>query len=158
MVILGVDPGLRATGIVFVEKKASSVDVRHTEEILTDKRHTLAERLNKIFSTLECLISEFKPEVLVLEKIYSHYRHPNTVAVLGHVRGIIVLMAAQKNIKIVEYAATRVKKAVTSYGTASKRQTLQMVSYLFRLKKPVSSEHIADALALVAAYMHTQRR
>ncbi|MBN2119425.1 MAG: crossover junction endodeoxyribonuclease RuvC [Candidatus Omnitrophica bacterium] len=157
MVILGVDAGLQANGVAVVESKASSFDIKYLGEIKTKASCPLSERFFLIFSSLEKIIDEFEPSVLVLEKIYSHYRHPTTAAVLGGVRGVVMLLGAIKNMKIVEYPVTHVKKSVTSYGTASKDQMKRMVSYLAKLQKPLKSQHLADALALVMAYLHTQR-
>lgn len=157
MVILGVDPGLKATGAVITEKNKSSFKVKYMNEIITDANKPLEDRVNFIFSSLKNLVDEFKPSVLVLEKIYSHYRHPTTSSLLGHVRGVIMLLGAQNKLKIIEYPATQIKKAVTSYGSASKEQVQKMVSYLAGLDKVIDSQHVADALALVLTYLHTQR-
>lgn len=157
MIILGVDPGLVTTGVVVAEKTGSSFTIKCIKEVKTKSSNLLGRRLKYIFSSVKDIVDSYKPGVLVLEKVYSHYRHPTTVGVLGQVRGIILLLAAQKGMKIVEYPATQVKKAITSYGTASKEQMKRMVSYLAGLKKPLKSQHLADALALVLAFLHTQK-
>jgi len=156
MVIVGVDPGVRVTGVVIVEAKSrGSFTIRHTEEIATDVKTPLSERLNCIFNHLSEIILSFHPDTIVLEKLYSHYRHPATSILLGHARGVVVLLSAQMKVPLIEYSATQVKKAVTSSGTASKEQVKKMVSYLSGLDEPLESEHISDALALVITYLHS---
>jgi len=59
-------------------------------------------------------------------------------------------------LKIVEFASTQVKKAITSRGSASKDQVKRMVEYLSGVNN-IGSQHLADALALVITYLHTQR-
>jgi len=157
MIILGVDPGLRASGVAVAEGGGRSFNVRCLEEVKTESSESLPERINFIFSSLENVVDRFKPSVLVLEKIYSHYRHPTTAALLGEVRGIVILLSAVKKMKLIEFPATYVKKSITSRGSASKEQVRRMVSYLSDLKKPLRSQHLADALALVIAYLHTQK-
>ncbi len=156
-IILGVDPGLRETGLAVVEKEKSSFKILYTAEIKTKSKEELPKRLQQIFSFLEEVSKEFNPSLLVLEKLYSHYKHPLTSSLLGHARGVIMLYAERYKMKVVEYPATRVKKAVTSYGTASKSQMKKMMSYICGLDQEIKSQHIADALALVVTYLNTQR-
>ena len=154
MIILGIDPGLRITGLVVVEKNKSSVKIKHYQELNTQKIKNLAKKLEFLFSCLEKIVAKFRPDILVVEKLYSHYRHPLTLASLAQVRGIIFLLAGKKNINLIEYSSTKVKKAITSYGSASKDQVRKMVAYLSGLDKPLKSEHISDALALVLTHLY----
>ncbi|MFC1514860.1 crossover junction endodeoxyribonuclease RuvC [Candidatus Omnitrophota bacterium] len=157
MVILGVDTGIQSNGVAVVEQSKDVFDIKYLKEIKTKPGRPLAERIHLIFSTLESIVDEFEPSVVVMEKIYSHYRHPTTAAALGSVRGVVMLLAAMKKIAIVEYPVTHVKKAVTAYGTASKDQMKRVVSHLAGLKQPIKSQHCADALGLVFTHAHTLR-
>jgi len=154
MIILGIDPGLRITGLVVVEKNKSSAKIRHYQELNTQKIKNLSKKLEFLFSSLEKVIAKFRPDVIVVEKLYSHYRHPLTLVSLAQVRGIIFLVAGRKNINLIEYPSTKVKKAITSYGSASKDQVRKMVAYLSGLDRPLKSEHISDALGLVLTYLY----
>ncbi len=156
MVILGIDPGLQTTGCVVVEQ-TGGLCVQHTEEIKTKSGDLLALRLQSIFERVCLILDRFKPEVVVLEKLYAHYKHPITAVLLGHARGVVVLAAATRQIKIVEFPATHVKKAITGMGLASKAQVQKMVGYLYRFKTPLRSEHLSDALGLAITFLHTQR-
>ncbi|MCD6583379.1 MAG: crossover junction endodeoxyribonuclease RuvC [Candidatus Omnitrophica bacterium] len=158
MIILGIDPGLRITGLVVVEKNKSSVKIRHCQELNTQKIKNLSKKLEFLFSCLEKVIAKFRPDVIVVEKLYSHYRHPLTLASLAQVRGIIFLVASRKNINLVEYSSTKVKKIITSYGSASKDQMRKMVAYLSGLDRPLKSEHISDALGLVLTYLYYNKK
>jgi len=154
MIILGIDPGLRITGLVVVEKNKSSAKIRHCQELNTQKIKNLSKKLEFLFSSLEKVIAKFRPDVIVVEKLYSHYRHPLTLVSLAQVRGIIFLVAGRKNINLIEYPSTKVKKAITSYGSASKDQVRKMVAYLSGLDRPLKSEHISDALGLILTYLY----
>ena len=60
----------------------------------------------------EDVITEFRPDVVSVERLYSHYRHPQTAVIMGHARGIIYLCAANQNLPLNSYASTRIKKSV----------------------------------------------
>ena len=79
MRMLGIDPGLAITGYGLIEAQSSSkIKLIEAGVIRTSKTNAISLRLKKIYNNLEDLIKEFKPEILVLEKLYSHYKHPTT--------------------------------------------------------------------------------
>jgi crossover junction endodeoxyribonuclease RuvC len=92
-----------------------------------------------------------------LEKIYAHYRHPTTSYILGQARGVICLAGAVKNIPLIEYAATRVKKAVVGQGLASKLQVQRMVAGVLQLNNLPKYMDVTDALALAIAHSYMMR-
>jgi len=158
MRILGVDPALSITGYGVIEFKNNRSMLIEAGIVRTNAKEGLASRLNKIYQALLKLIDEVKPDVLVLEKLYAHYRHPTTAYELGHARGVVCLLCANKNMPLVEYAATRVRKAILGRGNASKLQVQQMVMHILSLGK-VSPKYldVTDALALALAYTNTVR-
>lgn len=152
MRILGVDPGLRACGYGAIEKNASSISLIEAGVVTTDATQNIAERLNEIYSSFFELINEIKPEVLVLEKIYAHWRHPATAFVLGQARGVICLLCAQNNIRLFEYLPTRIKKAIVGQGHAGKPQVKKMIEGLLKIKNTAYAFDVSDALALAVAH------
>ena len=95
-------------------------------------------------------------DVLVLEKIYSHYKHPATSILMGHARGITCLISGLKDIRLVNYPSTRIKKAVAGNGRASKMQIQRIVTDRLRLKKAPEPVDVTDALALALAFVHIE--
>ena len=120
MIILGVDPALTITGYGVIQIKAGILALREAGIIRTSVKDPTPKRLDKIYRGVIKLIDDTRPDCLVLEKIYSHYRHPVTAYLLGQARGVICLTCAECKIPLVEYAATRVKKAILGRGLASK--------------------------------------
>jgi crossover junction endodeoxyribonuclease RuvC len=120
--------------------------------IRTSTRQPLPDRLNTIYTSIIELVTEYKPEVMVLEKIFVHYHHPTTAFLLGQARGIICLACAAAGIQLVEYSATRVKKAIVGRGLASKPQVQRMVGMLLCLDSLPRHLDVTDALALAIAY------
>jgi crossover junction endodeoxyribonuclease RuvC len=153
MKILGVDPGLNITGYAVVEKKNNKLNILEAGYIRTTNRHKLQKRLDKIYNSLSDLIHILKPQALVLEKLYSHYRHPTTACLLGHVRGVICLLSAKENIPFFEYASTRVKKSIVGKGQASKNQIQRMIGYMLNLNQSIQQD-MADALAIAIAHIN----
>ncbi|MFC1703637.1 crossover junction endodeoxyribonuclease RuvC [Candidatus Omnitrophota bacterium] len=157
MKILGVDPGLRYTGYGLIEEKSGVVKLIEAGFVATDSRRTIETRLKRIYKALQDLVCSCRPDVLVLEKLYSHYRHPTTACLLGHVRGAICLLAAQENIKLIEYGSTRIKKSMLGRGHATKSQIQHMVQMTLNLQSKKIRDDITDALALALVHIKISR-
>lgn len=154
MRILGIDPALTITGYGVIEAKKNKLYVIEAGIVSTNAKQTIEQRLDKIYQSLLSLIEELKPEAMVLEKLYAHYRHPTTAYLLGQARGVICLACCKRNIPLVEYAATRVKKAIVGSGSASKYQVQRMVASLLNLNKLPKYTDVTDALALAIAHSY----
>lgn len=113
----------------------------------------IKNRLNKIHRGLLGLIREHKPQAMVLEKLFTHYRHPTTACLLGHVRGVICLLSAQENLEFFEYSPTRIRKSLLGQGNASKLQTKRMVERIFSLRDDSLPLDASDALAMAVAHV-----
>ncbi|HPL83145.1 MAG TPA: crossover junction endodeoxyribonuclease RuvC [Candidatus Omnitrophota bacterium] len=157
MKILGVDPALTITGYGVIFAAENKFSLVEAGVIITKPKEDINRRLEKIYSGIVNLITDTNPDVLVLEKIYAHYRHPTTSYILGQARGVICLASAAKNIPLVEYAATRVKKAVVGQGLASKLQVQRMVAGILEIKNLPKYTDVTDALALAIAHSYIVR-
>jgi crossover junction endodeoxyribonuclease RuvC len=154
---LGIDPALTITGYGVIEIEKKGISLLEAGIISTSAKDSLSARLDKIYRAVVKLISDTKPEVMVLEKLYSHYRHPTTAYLLGEARGVICLACATKNIALAEYAATRVKKAIVGKGLASKLQVQKMVASILGLDELPRYTDVSDALALAIAHSYVMR-
>lgn len=157
MRILGIDPALSITGYGVIDFNRPKLVLVEAGIITTSPKVVLPKRLEKIYSAVRRLIFETKPEVMVLEKIYSHYRHPATSYLLGQARGVICLACAKENIPLFEYAATRVKKAIVGCGRAAKSQVQRMVLDTLDLYTLPKYTDVTDALALAIAHCYIAR-
>lgn len=155
MRIIGIDPGLVTTGYGIIEKQQSALRFVDAGVIRTHARDSIDARLLKIHKEINEILSRFSLDAAILEKLYAHYKHPLTACLLGHARGAISLCCAQNKIPLIEYGATRVKKAIVGSGHASKLQIQHMVITMLGLKKTVAiPEDVTDALALAIAHSH----
>lgn len=154
MRILGIDPGLNQTGYGMIEASGPQ-DMRLVEAgvIRTSARDGISERLADIYTNISDVVSENTPSVLVLEKLYAHYKHPTTALLMGHARGVICLVCGIKDVDLVSYGATRIKKAVTGNGHAGKHQVQRMVRSILDLNKPPAPYDVSDALAMAISYV-----
>lgn len=114
-------------------------------------------RVLRVYSGLEKILDDQKPDVMVLEKLYAHYKHPATAAVLGHVRGVICLLCAQKKIKLIEHSVKRIRKSLVGNGNATKEQTRSLIVNLLKIKTEQLSLDASDALALALGHAHMIR-
>ena len=157
MRIVGIDPALTVTGYGVIESEKNQLALVEAGIIKTSASQPLPERLNKIHRATIKLIGDSHPHVLVLEKLYAHYKHPVTAYILGQARGVILLACAIKDIPVVEYAATRVKKSITGRGLASKYQVQRMIAGIFQLESLPKYTDVTDALALAVAHSYIMR-
>jgi len=152
MIILGIDPALSITGYGVINFQKNKLSLIEAGIISTSSKQETAQRLERIYQAIEKLISDTKPEVMVVEKLYAHYKHPTTAYILGQARGVICLAGARAGIPLVEYAATRVKKAIVGQGLAPKHQIQKMVINTLNIKEAPKYADVTDALALAIAH------
>jgi crossover junction endodeoxyribonuclease RuvC len=158
MKILGIDPGLKATGYGVIEvDKEGRIKPLEVGTIEPKAREILPVKLFKIHKNLDDIIARHKPDVLVVEKLYAHYKHPLTAAIMGHARGVICLLCAERNVELVEESPKRVRKAVVGNGNASKVQTQRVVANYLKIDAERLTLDASDALALALAYAHMNR-
>lgn len=145
LVILGVDPGSRATGYGLVAAQGDQMYHLESGFISLPERLPHSQRLARIFQRLEGLIDIHQPAALAVEAVFLAHNVQSTIK-LGQVRGVVLLAAGRANLPVYEYSPLVLKKAIVGYGQASKTQMLLMVEHLLGLK--ISNHNTADALAL----------
>jgi crossover junction endodeoxyribonuclease RuvC len=151
--ILGIDPGTHCVGYGLIEHsdwRAVHLQSGTIEAPATD----LGGRLAVIHREVARLLSEMRPEVLVLERIF-HGKNVGTLVKIGEGRGVILLAAAQAGTALAEYAPAVVKKALCGRGAAPKEQVAFLVRQALSLPDHVTLGHDAtDALALAVCHAH----
>ena len=155
MRILGIDPGLGATGYGIIEDK--NFKLVEAGVIRTTTNTPIQSRITKIFDEISDIVEEHRPGVLVLEKIFSHYKHPTTAILMGHARAMACLVCGKFEVKLINYPSTRIKKAITGNGHASKVQVQRMVQGLLKLKTPPEPVDVSDALAMAISYCYIEK-
>jgi crossover junction endodeoxyribonuclease RuvC len=147
MRILGIDPGLQVCGYACMEASIEGEKLIEAGIMRTPNDLTLAERLNRIAADISEILENFKPDVVAVEELYSHYAHPKTAILMGHARGVILQKCAQSSIEVRSFNATRIKKSITGNGRASKEQVQRTIQTILMLSELPEPNDVADAIA-----------
>ena len=144
------DPGLATTGYAIVVANAAGAKIVDAGACHFNARDALAKRLAQAAEDLSTILHEHRPAIVAVEELYSHYAHPKTAILMGHVRGVILCAAAKQGIEIRGYPATRVKRYLTGNGRATKAQMQRAIRMMFGLANIPEPPDVADALAIAA--------
>ncbi|MBT4333328.1 MAG: crossover junction endodeoxyribonuclease RuvC [Candidatus Cloacimonetes bacterium] len=156
MIILGIDPGSYNVGYGILQVEKRKIVAAGCDTIVIKSKIQLAQRLTQIHSEIDKVISEYKPDMAVIETIF-YGKNIKSAFTLGHARGVIMLALAQHNIEIAEYSPREVKKSVVGNGNASKEQVLYMVQKILNLSAKPKTEDAADALAIALCHFNKNK-
>lgn len=154
MIILGIDPGLAIVGWGVLEYKGSRFHTLGYGSIQTPAGMPTEERLAAIYDSLAKLIETYHPDCMAVEELFWNTNQTTGIRV-SEARGVILLCATQRGVKIYEYTPLQVKQAVVGYGRAEKKQVISMVTMLLGLEKPPKPDDTADALAIAICHGHS---
>jgi crossover junction endodeoxyribonuclease RuvC len=156
MRVLGVDPGSRYLGYGLVEWRGSQSVHVASGVVRTDPRAPLAEKLNQIFIELGQVLHVFGPQAVAVEGVFAH-KNARSALVLGHARGVALLVAARAKLPVFEYAPARVKRSVGAGGNDTKGSVARMVTTLLHLPGELERADCYDALAVALCHLHQVR-
>ncbi len=148
MRILGIDPGLQITGYGVIDYDRARPKLVDGGVIRLKPKSSIPDRLVELEIELESLVDEHRPDVCAVEQLYSHYNHPRTAILMGHARGVILLVARRRGLRVEQYAANRIKQSLTGFGHASKSQMQRAIQSVWNLKSVPEPADVADALAV----------
>jgi crossover junction endodeoxyribonuclease RuvC len=152
--IIGIDPGLNITGYGIVERTDAGPRICEAGVVRSHSSGSLTDRIHEIHTGVADVIAGFEPAVMAIEQLYTHYKRPKTAILMGHARGVICLAAAESGIRVVHYAATRVKKLLTGSGRAPKWQMQQAVQRELKIAELPQPADVADALAIALCHYY----
>ncbi|MEM8946749.1 MAG: crossover junction endodeoxyribonuclease RuvC [Planctomycetota bacterium] len=156
MRILGIDPGLNTTGYGVLAVAGNKPRLVEAGIVRGTARGSVTARVKEIYAGVTDVIRSLEPDVLALEKLYSHYERPTTAILMGHARGVICLAAANAGIPVEDYAATQVKKTLTGNGRAPKEQMQRAIQLELGLSAAPEPADVADALAIAFCHFCTR--
>jgi crossover junction endodeoxyribonuclease RuvC len=155
MRVLGIDCGTEYTGYGVVELADSGRLVCLTcGAVKLSARDPMAQRLSKIFSSLQEIIQAHRPDRVAIEDVF-YALNVKSALKLGQVRGVAMMAAAVSGLEVSEYAPLSIKSAVVGYGRAEKQQVQQMVTRLLNMAEVPEPPDAADALAIAICHLHT---
>jgi len=152
MLILGLDPGLTRCGVGLIRCTGPKrVTFEAVDVFSTQPSEPLHLRIRSIGEAISTLLETAMPDVIALERVFAQH-NVSTVMGTAQVSGVIMFLAAQRNIPLSLYTPSEVKAAVTGYGAADKKQVTAMVTKILNLDTPPQPADAADALALAITH------
>jgi crossover junction endodeoxyribonuclease RuvC len=152
MRILGIDPGLNNCGWGIIEQNQNTLSYVACGLIKTDAKDDTGDRLYKIDTELEKIISLYKPDTAAIEETFINKSGSSSLK-LGMARGVAFIAPARAGLQVFEYGANKVKKSVVGAGHADKTQIQMMVKILLP-KADFKNADAADALAIAICHAH----
>jgi len=157
--IIGIDPGLAATGVGIVRGNGRQVVGYSFGSINTSSSNSLPNRLDHIFSKLLKTLKDEKPDLMVIEDVFSLSKYPKSGINLGQVTGVVMLAGWQAGVTSLEIPVREAKQVLTGNGNASKMQLEASVRHRLQHNSPIRPYHASDAmgLALIGFYRFSQK-
>jgi len=155
MFVLGIDPGLSRCGYGVVTRRGSSLSAVAGGVISSPPTMPLPERLRTLSDELRALVAEFRPDAVVVERVFFQV-NAKTAMATGQAAGVALVAAAEAGCEVAQYTSNEVKQALVGYGGATKDQVQRMVASVLGLAEPPRPPDVADALALAACHLTTQ--
>ena len=146
--IIGIDPGLAATGIGIVSGKGVKIESFAFGSINTCANDSMQNRLGHIFGQILSVLKNEKPDLMVIEDVFFMPKYPKSGITLGKVSGVVLLAGSQLDVPAEEVTVREVKQVLTGNGSASKVQLEMAVRHLLNMKTPIRPYHASDAMAL----------
>ncbi|MCX5800286.1 MAG: crossover junction endodeoxyribonuclease RuvC [Candidatus Eisenbacteria bacterium] len=150
--VLGIDPGSLVTGYGLIHRVQPALECLDFGCVRLPPEHSLTLRLEQIYDKLSEIVAAFKPDRMAVETIF-HSRSARSALIMGHVRGVVLLVAAKAGLEIFEYTPLEIKLSVVGTGAASKKQVQFMVSRILSIsgKLPLDA---SDALAVALCHVN----
>jgi len=151
MRILGVDCGTERTGYGVISSDGRRHQFIAAGVIRTETSLTLADRLAAIAAQLRQVCQSYRPEIVAVEEVF-HAVNAKSSLKLAHVRGVVLLIAAEAGLPLGEYSPLEVKMSVVGYGRAEKQQVQLMVRSILQIDTEMASHDVSDALAVALCH------
>ena len=152
--ILGIDPSLTCTGYAVLERTTRGPVLKEGGVVRSDSDKTLAQRICEIAVGLREVIEQYQPKAVAIEQVYAMPDNPQTTIKMAHVRGAILLQAAEREIPVLDYSPREIKKLLTGSGRAGKEQVQFAVQRELGLKSILEPNDVADATAVALCLYH----
>lgn len=148
--ILGIDPGFGRMGfggISILKGKTVALDFG---VITTSASEPMGDRLLALYDDVSELAAQLQPQAIAMETLFFS-KNTTTAMRVAESRGVVLLLAAQAGIPVVELGPSQVKLAVAGDGKADKAAMQRMVARLLGLPRVPKPDDAADALAIAIA-------
>jgi crossover junction endodeoxyribonuclease RuvC len=147
--LIGIDPGITATGYSIIDDKNCI-----TGGTIRPKKTNYYKKISEICQQLQTLVSENNPDYVALEKVF-HHKNVQSLIRSSELRGAIIMTILSCEKEIVEYTPAQIKLTTTGNGRASKAQVRYFIEKAIMKDHKRLSSHAIDAIAI--AYTATRK-
>jgi crossover junction endodeoxyribonuclease RuvC len=152
MFVLGIDPGLTRCGYGGVRRTKTGLEAVCFGVIATDVADAHPRRLRDIHRGITALLAEFRPDAVVVERVFFQTNVKTAVGV-SQASGLALAAADDFGCDVAQYTSNEVKLTVTGDGSADKKQTQAMVARSLKMAELPKPFDAADALALAIHHL-----
>jgi crossover junction endodeoxyribonuclease RuvC len=154
--ILGIDPGSGRLGHGLIEVINDEAKLIGFGCIETTANSPEPQKLSHIYEQITRLINQIKPDLIAVEMLFFA-NNAKTAFSVGQARGVVLLVAAQANIPVVEIAPLKLKKTLLGNGMAKKKDVQNFVKEYFRLEKIPKPDDAADAVSIALSQVFLEK-
>ena len=151
MRVLGIDPGLNATGWAVLDRLRGRNRLVASGVVRTSSKAPMAQRLGIIHAGVTAVINQHQPAGAAIEQVFQH-RSSESALRLGHARGVALVALHQGGLVVGEYNPGTIKKSVAGNGRAGKPEIQRLVAALLGLEKPLAQD-ASDAAAIALTHL-----
>lgn len=142
MKLIGIDPGITATGYSIIDNNSEI-----TGGTIRPRGNDTYCRILEICNQIKNIIDANKPDCVALEKVF-HHKNVQSLMRSSELRGAIIITLLSCGTRIVEYTPTQIKLVTTGNGRASKQQVRYFIEKAIMQNAKRLSSHAIDAVAI----------
>jgi crossover junction endodeoxyribonuclease RuvC len=152
MIVLGVDPGYDRLGLAIIKQENGKQELLYSDCFITNKKDAFSARLLNLGLEVEKVLRDWKPEVVAIEKLFFTVNQKTAMAV-AEARGVITYLCAKNKLTLAEYTPLEIKMCITGYGSADKKQMIEMIPRLIKIKEKIKHDDEYDAIGVALTYL-----
>lgn len=156
-IILGIDPGTVVLGYGLVKITNGKPEMLTMGVVKLQKFANPYQKLGLIYSRIESIIKEFKPDEVALEAPFFG-KNVQSMLKLGRAQGIAMAPAINRGLPVFEYAPRKIKQSITGNGNASKEQVATLIGHILKMKEEPEFLDATDGLAAALCHFYQSGR
>ena len=145
--VLGFDPGYGRLGFGVLDIVKGNPVYVACGVLTTPAGADPSMRLLEIVRDVRVLFEKYQPGELAIESLFFG-KSSTTALRVAEVRGVLLYLAAERGMPVIEVKPVEIKIALTGYGKAKKPEMQQMITRVLHLKSVPQPDDAADALAI----------
>ncbi len=156
---IGIDPGLGRLGFASISREGHLFRPLSFGCIETFPSDPLPDRLHMIYEKLGEQIVCCSPDFMSVEKLFFG-RNITTAEYVWQARGVVLLLAAEHGLPVLEPKPSQIKLAVCGNGKAPKEQVQKMLQRMLNLDSIPRPDDAADAIAaaITGFFLYSQEK